>query len=1007
MKKSIFLIPLILFNFIAFSQEQLIATNQAKRGSIIEDFDSGNINLESWGTEDLQPNAWEFNSQITWNASPFSLKLYGNTWKFQQIMPRILDTATVWQVSAYLASTAEFQGFGLADSANVLFYSFAGTQKVSLSVWEPVYQGCFPASQWNAYQLPVGNDWLARFGYLPQIAGLVYINNRDNTSQGVIYFDQIADITEDLPVAPKVSASYAVINRNHIKNKRSITIQFTAVVNDPGSNTHNFFWDFGDGNTSTLKNPLHSFILTDDHAYTVLLKVMDETNYWGYASCRVPVPQGSTSLPVSLNFVGDIMLARNYETSGGIIPTQGVEAIFAPTRPYLGLAADITVANLECPLTTHWQNHPTKTIYFKGSPANVAGLAYAGIDVVSLANNHILDYLQPGLVQTCNVLNQNNILHSGAGINACDANQPAFISKSGLSFAFLASSNRTGQYNNYQPYLNAGFNKPGFANLTSWQVRQQINEVKDVVDLVILEWHAGTEYSTAPADNSSWLTRKDQNFDEDEDYFPMLPAPTRGDIELRREAIDNGADLVICHHPHIVHGVEVYKGKLIAHSLGNFAFDLTYPETFPSMILNSKADLSGFYDFNVTPVYIDDFIPRRAFGALGLYILDHLAWLSRDMNTCMKVDRENITAQVIIDTLSINTIDHKLVFTRPQKESPGLWQSPPLTIERSGSISSAKCYEPNCGFQFRVGRELVWFGNMEDEGCTLWNLNSSDENYCDTVSYEGARSIQLRRSASATGNIITNFEQRIICPSTTDSYSLYGYIRTQNAANVTIEVQYFQNRTGGNPIATENIGLIVNGSTPWTFYHRQLSVPAGANYLDIRLNSGRPASGTSYAWFDKVGLIRWEDWNKYALNEAISVPNNYYFIQIRAGFDLDKIVLHYQETVFNEAVAKPNTEQGHRISDARNLRCTPNILGTNLGNMQISFELDETSFVNLAVFDIQGRLLEVLCNTQLPEGIHQLHWDGKVPGGRSVRPGIYFLRLETRHSVQTMKVLRF
>lgn len=978
---------------------------RASNATVIENFDSGIIQLYSYQQEDLEPNAWELNPQITWNGSPYSLKLFGNTWKLQNIEPRLLDTATVWQVSAFVATKAEIQGFGLADSAHVLFYSFAGTQKVSINVWEPVYQGNFPVNQWNVYQLPVGNDWLARFGYLPQITGLVYINNKDNTTQGIVYFDQITDITADLPIAPKVTVNYSFVRSEREKRFKNMTVQFDADVYDPDSDEHSFFWDFGDGSTSSLQNPLHTITIADDHPYTVLLKVSDESNRQGYASCRVPVPQGGTSLPVTMNFVGDIMLARNYEVSGGIIPTQGVEAIFAPTRPYLGLAADITVANLECPLTTHWQNHPTKTIYFKGSPSNATGLTYAGIDKVTLANNHILDYLQPGLVQTCNVLNQNNILYSGAGTNAYEACRPAFISKSGLSFAFLAASNRTGQYNNYQPYLNAGFNKPGFANLTSWQTRQQINEVKDVVDFVILEWHAGIEYSTAPGDEALLVLHRNQDFNEDEDYFPFLSVPTKGDIELRHEAIDNGADLLICHHPHIIHGVEVYKGKLIAHSLGNFAFDLTYPETFPSMILNTNIDESGFYDFSITPVYIDDFIPRRAEGALGLYILDHLAKLSRELNTCLKVDRENVSAQIVMDTLNIQTIDHKRSFRRPNAEATGLWQTPPFLIERSGSISSVNCFEPNCGFQFRVGKELVWFGNMEDEGCTLWNLNSVDENYCDTVAYEGSRSIQLRRTSGASGNIITNFEQRIICPSASTAFTLYGFIRTQNGSNVTIEVQYFQNRTGGSPIATENIGVRVNGDTPWTFYHTQLTVPAGTNFLDIRLNSGRPASGTSFAWFDNVGLIQWEAWNAFDVNEAIPVPNDYYFLQARSGFDGEEIVMHYRETVFNEVSTKSNADETQKRSDLQILRCMPNPFRPSSGNMEVTVQLEQASFVNLTVFDVHGRALQVLCAAQLPEGIHQYYWNGADAGGRLATSGIYFLRLETQHAVQTIKCL--
>ncbi|NQT65263.1 MAG: CapA family protein, partial [FCB group bacterium] len=63
-----------------------------------------------------------------------------------------------------------------------------------------------------------------------------------------------------------------------------------------------------------------------------------------------------------------------------------------------------------------------------------------------------------------------------------------------------------------------------------------------------------------------------------------IDIPHMWDIEIRHHMIDSGADLVICHHPHVIQGIEVYNGKVIAHSLGNFVFDLSYLETFPTMI---------------------------------------------------------------------------------------------------------------------------------------------------------------------------------------------------------------------------------------------------------------------------------------------------------------------------------------------------------------------------------------------------------------------------------------
>ena len=93
-------------------------------------------------------------------------------------------------------------------------------------------------------------------------------------------------------------------------------------------------------------------------------------------------------------------MGRRYEDDDGIISTQGVEALFEPTRDLLGMAADLSVANLEIPLSDQGYPHPTKSIVFRCAPENVSGLIYGGIDVVSLANNHILDYMEPAMIQT-------------------------------------------------------------------------------------------------------------------------------------------------------------------------------------------------------------------------------------------------------------------------------------------------------------------------------------------------------------------------------------------------------------------------------------------------------------------------------------------------------------------------------------------------------------------------------------------------------------------------------
>ncbi|MCU0613329.1 MAG: PKD domain-containing protein, partial [Candidatus Eisenbacteria bacterium] len=300
--------------------------------AVIEDFDDGVVDLGSYPGEDIDPDAWLLDGKNTYQDSPFALRLHGNTWKTEQITPVQLDSADVWEIAGCVEGSVEIQGFGLMDSANVLFYALAGSQMLDITTWVTVYQGAFPAGAWNALLLPVADDWRAYFGYLPRVDKLVFVCDNDGGGSGSASFDHVTDVTDDLPVAPTVAVTHTMgkVFRD-TQGGRHVHVQFFATVTDPDSKTHEFSWDFGDDSTSTEQNPAHTYSVLDDHPYTVVLAVVDSTDRWGWGSCTVRVDPGPTTFPVTMNFVGDIMLARGYEQSGGFIPTQGVNAIFDPT----------------------------------------------------------------------------------------------------------------------------------------------------------------------------------------------------------------------------------------------------------------------------------------------------------------------------------------------------------------------------------------------------------------------------------------------------------------------------------------------------------------------------------------------------------------------------------------------------------------------------------------------------------------------------------------------------
>ncbi len=885
--------------------------------TVLENFNSGGIHLDSYLDQDDQPELWELNSDRTFMNSDFALEIWGNTWKSQEIDPHPIFEGTVFQLAAYIENRGETQGIGFQDSLNTIFYAFDGSQQLDIDMWVTVYQGYFPEDTWNLYRLPVGADWLARFEYTPNLTNIIYVNDRDSDPTSRIFFDELFDITNALAFAPDVEIQHSQSQLyRDASNQRNVDISFQALVNDPDSETHSYLWHFGDGQTSTDPAPSHTYLVEDDHDYTVLLQVMDESGTMGQARAEIAVDRGDESFPLRLNFVGDIMIARRYEDAGGIIESGGVQSIFEPTLEIFGQAADLSIANLECVMTLDGVEHPTKSVTYKGRPEYISGLAEAGIDLVSLANNHTLDYGLVGLQTTRQALVANNILFSGSGADSDDAYQPIFTNNLGVSIAWLANSDRTGQYNNYQPYLNAGYNKPGFAYLTPFYLIQQINAVRDVADLVVMEMHAGSEYSTAPGAGydgdfgsgvaiEDWVAPRelnasmdqDQDSAEDENYSPLLDVPHMWDREIRHLAIDSGADLVVVHHPHIIQGFEVYNGKLIAHSLGNFIFDLNYHETFPSVILNAEVDGSGFAAYSVTPVYLDDYIPVPATGGLGLYLLDNLSKKSKDLDTYLYVDRENVSASVWLDTLSMPRTS---VYNRPTFDMHPIettWMSDPLEIHQFGNLSSLASPE-GAGWEYRLGRELLWYGNMEDEGASEWNLNSNDEWFDLTEAHTGARAIGQHRTSSSGDNVITNLENRIRLDAT-KQHHITANLKTENARDVKVQVRYYSSRTSSTILETHDLNSGVNGTTDWTYFHQETRPPGNASYFDLRLNTDTPTSGDGYGWFDNVHFIEWTEWQPAPEPDIIS-PNDYYFIQLKNEINAQNLTVEFIETVYTD-----------------------------------------------------------------------------------------------------------
>jgi len=206
--------------------------------------------------------------------------------------------------------------------------------------------------------------------------------------------------------------------------------------------------------------------------------------------------------------------------------------------------ADIAIANFENPAPDKPSWHRSGTV-FSAAPRFINGLADAGIDYVSLANNHIRDAGGAGLLQTIKNVTNRGIAVSGAGKNLAAARKPAVLEAAGTKVAILGYDAIAGSYH-------ATATKIGSAPLTAANVKADVAAARKAgADVVIVFPHWGTEYD---------------------------PTPFANQKKLAHMAIDAGADMVIGNHAHWAAAMEIYGGKPIWYALGNFVFDQTWSE---------------------------------------------------------------------------------------------------------------------------------------------------------------------------------------------------------------------------------------------------------------------------------------------------------------------------------------------------------------------------------------------------------------------------------------------
>jgi len=265
-----------------------------------------------------------------------------------------------------------------------------------------------------------------------------------------------------------------------------------------------------------------------------------------------------------LNFAGG--LGERIIARGPDYPWAGTAEVLAGT--------DLRLGNLETPLSLKGQVYVEKEWTLHADPRTVESLVRGGFNVVTMANNHAMDFGPLAMQETISLLDAKGVGHCGAGANLAVARAPVIITANGIKFAFLGYSLT------YPTEFYAGKSRYGTAPGYEEYLRADIPAAKAQADIVVVSFHWSAELLNIPKDYQR---------------------------HLGRLCIDLGAGLVVGHHPHVLQGFEVYHHGLIAYSLGNFAFGSYSQQSRDSAILTVRFERSGPKTAWIYPVNVNNY----------------------------------------------------------------------------------------------------------------------------------------------------------------------------------------------------------------------------------------------------------------------------------------------------------------------------------------------------------------------------------------------------------------
>jgi poly-gamma-glutamate synthesis protein (capsule biosynthesis protein) len=305
------------------------------------------------------------------------------------------------------------------------------------------------------------------------------------------------------------------------------------------------------------------------------------------------LPQDNTSDDVTLLFGGDVSLDNlPYDA------LQEAGGLFTEVEEYL--QADLSMVTLGSPLATA-ATTLEEELYARNRPDAVNLLAESGVDIVNLTNDNLMEYGTQGLDETLQALDSKGLYRVGAGRNETEARRPEVIDVKGKRIAYLSYS-MGGDNSAFED--RAGTNAQDMKEIV-----EDIQALRDEVDWIVV--------------NYRWMDflSKEPNFKQ---------------TNLARMAIEQGADVVVGYHPNVIQGAEIYKGRPIAYSVGDFVFETDNPIADQESAMLKVSLKQDQMKVEFVPVRVQDSLPKTLEGPEGEAVLQEIEQASRQFEKPMK-----------------------------------------------------------------------------------------------------------------------------------------------------------------------------------------------------------------------------------------------------------------------------------------------------------------------------------------------------------------------------------